>query len=181
MFSKLSKISAWYRIFIVFSIVWIIGTYIGLVLDPRKPNWVGFGMAFLMVIVFWGILWIVQGFRKNKQNQAELKFDLDPKQSETILKIAKHAEDAGMRFDEFLLARGIRKEEIESLMALYKIAQEEERALRCRILGIKFTNNPEELEKKIFCPICKTVFKKKDGEVDSDGISICSDCYARRN
>jgi hypothetical protein len=35
-------------------------------------------------------------------------------------------------------------------------------------------------EKKVFCPTCSTIFKRKEGKIDPDGIPICSDCYRKR-
>lgn len=98
-FSKLSKISVWYRVLIASSIVWIVGVIIntnpwttqtihrssrvtrrvikrvrqsrsdsGGDLSGTVNNWDEFFLyAVLPIVLFWGILWIVKGFWKNRK------------------------------------------------------------------------------------------------------------------
>ncbi len=54
-----SRLSGWYRLLAVASIVWVIFFLI---------NWDEFLLfGILPVIVIWGVIWIVQGFRQKKQ------------------------------------------------------------------------------------------------------------------
>ncbi len=72
--SSFSKLSGWYRLLIVASIIWIIGALIAT--DPWIHNLGGRGsynnwdsfllVGILPVVVLWGIIWTVQGFRKRK-------------------------------------------------------------------------------------------------------------------
>jgi len=76
----LSKLSVWFRLLIFISIVWVIGALIytdpwyrsgtrgGGFSAPRSysySNWDEFFLiGILPVVVLWGIVWIVRGFKK---------------------------------------------------------------------------------------------------------------------
>lgn len=64
-----SKITAWYRVFIVLSISWLIATLAGLEPWRRIDNKNDFLIVGLLpLIVFWGIVWIVKGFKQKALN-----------------------------------------------------------------------------------------------------------------
>jgi hypothetical protein len=63
-----SGLSGWYRLLIVFSVLWSILIYAGM--EPweysdRKQGYIFIGI--LPVLVLWGIIWIVKGFRRGKK------------------------------------------------------------------------------------------------------------------
>jgi hypothetical protein len=75
----LSKLSGWYRLLIVSSVCWIIGALIAI--DPwtrygRRAgnNWDEFLLVgILPIVIFWGLIWIVQGFRKARKKGEKVK------------------------------------------------------------------------------------------------------------
>jgi hypothetical protein len=73
LFSRFSDLSGWYRLLIVISIIWIIFALI--MTDPWTTHGRGrtynhwseflfFGI--LPVAILWGVIWIKQGFKKEK-------------------------------------------------------------------------------------------------------------------
>lgn len=81
--SMLSKLSGWYRLLIVSSVCWIIGALI--VIDPwarygRRSgnNWDEFLLVgILPVVIFLGLIWIVQGFNKARKKGERVKDSQD--------------------------------------------------------------------------------------------------------
>ena len=53
------RLSGWYRLLVVASVVWVVFFLI---------NWDKFlTFGVLPVIIIWGVIWIVQGFRQKKE------------------------------------------------------------------------------------------------------------------
>lgn len=124
------------------------------------------------IVLLWGIIWIVKGFRTKKK----LKSKIDPEIKKKVKKFCKLAEDAGMELDKFLFDKGTKIGDVEAFINLQKQVQQED-----RILGLDTLKKIKKLdEEKIFCASCGSVFIKKYGKVDSDGISICPDCYHKK-
>ena len=74
LFSRFSELSGWYRLLIVISIIWVIVALIGT--NPwtysssrggSYNNWDNFFLVgILPVAILWGVIWIRQGFKKDK-------------------------------------------------------------------------------------------------------------------
>lgn len=80
---NLTKISGWYRLLIIASIIWAIVSLV--IIDPwthdHHPfllsettilvnHWGKFlRIGILPVVTFWGLLWVINGFRNKKRNQ----------------------------------------------------------------------------------------------------------------
>jgi len=61
--SRISKISGWLRLAIMASILWPAGS--ALYLKPWNAHWLKFVVLGIgPVILFWGIYWVLSGFRK---------------------------------------------------------------------------------------------------------------------
>jgi hypothetical protein len=83
--SVLSKLSGWFRLLIVSSVIWIIGALVAT--DPwtrrgrrsgSYSNWDDFFLVgILPVVVLWGIIWIVQGFKKGSKKDEHTHFSQD--------------------------------------------------------------------------------------------------------
>ncbi len=73
----ISELSGWYRVAFVMSLIWIIGVLIGI--EPRQLySQSGRGRSYvniddflligvLPVVIFWGLIWIVKGFKKSEK------------------------------------------------------------------------------------------------------------------
>ncbi len=76
-----SKITAWYRIFIVLSIGWIVCVLAGLEPWRRVSNQDDFLIiGILPVVLLWGIFWIVKGFKESeKKHEKNISKKIIPK------------------------------------------------------------------------------------------------------
>lgn len=67
LFSSFSDLSGWYRLLIVASTIWVLS--IAIVYEPWRRTYV-IGefllLGILPVIVLWGFLWIIRGFKKKE-------------------------------------------------------------------------------------------------------------------
>ncbi|MFX1538021.1 MAG: hypothetical protein ACFFDI_27825 [Promethearchaeota archaeon] len=74
LFSSFSKLSGWYRLLVVASILWILFALIEI--EPwyrsrgrgnysHLDEFLLFGI--LPVVAIWSLLWVIQGFKKNKK------------------------------------------------------------------------------------------------------------------
>ena len=70
--SSISKLSGWYRILTLASVIWFLVILINT--NPwtkhgsrgSSNNWDEFiGLGVLPIIVVWGIIWVIRGFKKN--------------------------------------------------------------------------------------------------------------------
>jgi hypothetical protein len=68
----ISELSVWYRISVVISLIWIIGSLIGIEPWYRRGGRGSYGniddfllIGVLPVVIFWGLIWIVKGFKKS--------------------------------------------------------------------------------------------------------------------
>jgi len=76
-FSNFSKLSGWYRLWVVASVIWLLASLI--ISDPwshsgtdilgggtyTANNWNGFlKTGITPLVIFWGVLWITRGFKK---------------------------------------------------------------------------------------------------------------------
>lgn len=201
----LSKISAWYRVAIICSILWVIGALI--ITDPwirvggssfssfgnsfsSSNNWNEFiYVGILPVLFFWGGLWIINGFKdkvstqeKNKLKKkifGRAKRELTPEIRDRLIRSYHVAKSKGL--DPYDAIRDSVKDK--------KTAELFDRFFREEIAEYK-NDNPDPLkiennqsnisEEKTICPICSSFVKKVHGKTDSDGISYCYDCYAKR-
>lgn len=81
--SFFSELGAWYRLLLVASAIWIIGVLIAV--DPwtktsrrggTYSNWDDFfGLGVMPVVAAWGIIWIVHGFKRRKDDGKNTKSD----------------------------------------------------------------------------------------------------------
>ena len=80
---NLTKISGWYRLLIIASIIWIIVSLV--TIDPWTQNYSPFPFSettnlvshwdkffrigILPVVILWGLIWVINGFRNKKRKQ----------------------------------------------------------------------------------------------------------------
>jgi hypothetical protein len=65
---NVSRLSGWYRLWVVLSCIWILFIYIAFEVWEYPGNQKEFILiGVLPILIFWGSIWIYKGFRSNKK------------------------------------------------------------------------------------------------------------------
>lgn len=198
-FKKLSKTSVWHRILIVFSGVFILIVLISTNpwatkvtrfsaraarrvrrsrysntsedLSSIINNWDDFFLyGVLPLVIFWGIFWIWQGYRK-KKNKKKSKQNLE--HEKIIKRIATMAKRSNKELNVLLFDAGFTIGEVEEMTNLYKKIQKTENR------DIDLSEQNGYPDKKAHCPTCNSLFDIKKSSTNSAGVYICPECYKR--